>query len=143
MKKRTETIYIIREKKYVRIDGGEWTEEERKASKPPGWLLKIVDQQTEYKSLGTEVLNDRRTNVYAKIERTKRFNEEKQTESFSTITTKYWFGEDGGIIKQEDRIESGVMPQKDKIEVSNRTLRVTVWELDPTIRIEAPIIDKQ
>jgi hypothetical protein len=141
LNKRTESI-IIGDKTYTRIDDGDWKEGKREMLPSPERKLKTVDEQIEYRSLGTELLNNQNTTVYAKIQKRKLINESNQSEMFSTITTKYWYGEDGGILKQEAQTENRIKSNKSAAEIIFHGLRVTVWELDPNIKIEEPLITK-
>jgi hypothetical protein len=141
LKKRTETIRI-NGKIYTRINDGEWTEGTPEVRPKTESKIKMVEEQIEYKFLGTEKLDDQNTNVYAKIQRQKLISESNKSETFSIITTKYWFGEDGGRLKQEIQMESRIKLEKSPAESIFRNLRVTVWELDPSIKIEAPIAEK-
>jgi hypothetical protein len=141
LKKRTETIRI-NGKIYTRTDDGEWTEEKPIVRPKTESKLKTVEEQIEYKSLGTEKLDDQNASVYAKIQKQKLINESTKSEMFVTITTKYWFGEDGGRLKEEMQAERRVTSEKSRAETVSSSLRVTVWELDPSIKIEAPIAEK-
>jgi len=145
LKTKRETI-TIGGKTYMRIGDGEWTDGKiEPASNPedkPRIVLKTVDEQIEYKSLGTEILDTQNANVYAKIERKKLVNEANKSETLSTITTKFWIGDDGGVIKREMQIENHITSEKNPVESVYRDTRTTVWELDPNIKIEAPIIAK-
>ncbi|HVE56674.1 MAG TPA: hypothetical protein VNB22_07590 [Pyrinomonadaceae bacterium] len=141
LKKRTETI-MIGDKIYTRIDNGEWMEKKREVRPKTESTLKTVEEQIEYKSLGTEKLDDQNASVYAKVQKQKLIDESTKSEMFVTITTKYWFGEDGGRLKEEMQAERRIKLEKSPIETVSRSSRVTVWELDPSIKIEAPIAEK-
>ena len=82
---RQETI-IVDGKIYTRKDGGEWTEKSLASEFGNRTVrdskLKTVEEKTEYKSLGTQVVFDLTASVYEKIERKKLVNEENQTEMF-------------------------------------------------------------
>jgi hypothetical protein len=56
-------------------------------------------------------------------------------ETRNTQTTKYWFNEDGVIIKEDVVWDSR---GKAVIFYNHRT---SVWELDPNIKIDAPAVD--
>jgi len=140
-KKRTETIFIG-DKIYTRIDDGEWTVKTREARSKFENRLRLLEEQIEYKSLGTEKLDNQNANIYAKIQKQKLINESNKSELFLTITTKYWFGEDGSRLKEEMQVERRVKSEKIPTGLVSSSLRVTVWELDPGIKIEAPIAEK-
>jgi len=141
IKNRTETI-IIGGKIYTRINDGEWTEKKREVRPKTESKLKMIEEQIEYKSLGTEKLDNQNTSVYAKIQSQKFISESNQSEMFVTITTKYWFGEDGGRLKEEAQTERRIKSEKSPSESVSSSLKVIVWELDPSIKIEAPIAEK-
>jgi len=141
IKKKTERI-MIGGKIYTRTNDGDWTEEKLEVPEKKESPLKPVEEEIEYKSLGAEKLNGQSANVYAKIQRQKRVDEARNSETLTTITTKYWFGEDGGILKEETLYESRIKSEKRATESVFRNLRVSVWEIDPNIKIEAPIPTK-
>lgn len=141
MKKKTETIRIG-DKIYTRIDDGEWTLGKREIRPKTESTLKMVEERIEYKSLGTEEWNAQNASVYAKIQKQKLVDESSKSEMFVTIATKYWFGKDGGKLKEETQIERRIKSEKSLVETVASSVRVTVWELDPGIKIEAPIAEK-
>jgi len=125
---------------YTRNNGEAWKEGSFEAKSQPESKSKSVDKQVdsqvEYKFLGSEKFNNQTANVYAKIAVTKTINPATNKETLSTVTTKYWFGEDGMILKSD-------------MEMENRTgemihhSRVTqIWESDPNIKIEAPTLSQ-
>jgi hypothetical protein len=137
-----ETI-TVGGKIYSRIDGGEWTEKKLETPRPMvESSLKMVEEKIAYKSLGTELLNGEKTDVYEKIQNQKRINESTGGETFSIVTTKYWYGKDGGILKQEQQMEIRVKLPADPKEKITRHSMVNVWELDPEIKIEEPVAAK-
>jgi hypothetical protein len=151
LRKKTETIRI-EGKIYSRTDDGEWTvgkfeirpAPERDFVPPARERIKTIDEQIEYKLLDPEVLDDSKTNVYAKIERKRLLDESNNKESSSIVTTKFWFAEDGRIMKQETIIENRFKPlNENEKESVYRHIRTSVWEIDPNIRIEAPMIDQR
>ena len=93
---------------------------------------KIIDNQIEYKAVGSEKLNNQNTNIYAKVEKSRLLNPSDNQESVSTTTTKYWYAEDGRLLKRERKreIRNGKM-------ISKFTSTI-VFELDPNIKIEPP-----
>ena len=141
LKTRMETI-TINGKTYIRQNDGEWTEksvsgENEKPSAPERKFV-TVEEQTQYKSLGAQILDKLNTFVYAKIEKKKLVNEADKKELFSTIVTKYWLDADGGIVKEETLTENQFKPSDSLF----RSRRTAVWEFDPNIKIEAPVIAK-
>lgn len=141
LKRITETI-SVNGRLYRRIDDGVWEIVNREPSQQRDSGVKLIEGQTEYKALGTEKLDNRNTLVFAQFQKKKYLNQYNQNESLSTTTTKNWIGEDGKIQKQEVLTETRVKPVNGGTESVYRESRVTVWELDPTIKIDAPIAAK-
>ena len=139
--KKSEKIRIG-DKTYLREGNEEWKEVTLEVESQPQPGNKIpntdnqvnnqVDSQIEYKFLGSEKLDNQITNVYAKIERQKVINSTNNKETHSVATTKYWFGEDGIILKLDMEMDSQTG------ETIFHTRLTQVWELDPSIKIEAP-----
>jgi hypothetical protein len=127
-----ETIRIG-DKTYTREGTEEWIElaAAQVATKSKSTARKI-DNQIEYKLIGSDKLDNQNTNVYAKIEKSKLINSIDNQESFASTTTKYWYGEDGRLLKRERKreIRHGRMISK-----FNSTI---VFEVAPNIKIEAP-----
>ncbi len=144
VKSKTETV-IIDGKIYSRKDGGEWTVKDFpvKNDEPTAPKVKFVvlEEQTEYKWLGTQILDKISTNVYAKIEKKKQLNEENKSEIYSSSVTKYWLDQDGGIVKEETLTENQHKLVNRPLSGIYRSLRTSVWEFDPNIKIEAPILN--
>jgi hypothetical protein len=131
----SETIRIG-DKIYIREGNGVWKEGTSEVKSQPENKITNADNQAdgqiEYKFLGTEKLGNQTANVYAKIARKKGINSTNNKETVSTTTTKYWFGEDGMILKSDMKMDSQT---GEKI---FHTRLTQVWELDPNIKIEAP-----
>jgi hypothetical protein len=125
-------IIRIGEKTYVREDSGQWTETAALNAPKRRMTAKNSVNQIEYKVVGSEKLNNQNTNIYAKIEKSKFVDPTDNRENVSDTITKYWYAEDGRLIKRERtrEIRSGRMISK-----FNST---TVFEIDPNIKIEAP-----
>lgn len=97
----------IGEKAYSRENEGQWKETAVFDPNKSERNLKIIDEQAEYKSLGTENLNDQPTNVFLKTSKTKRIDEANgNREILSVQSVKYWFGKDGALLKRETRREN-------------------------------------
>ena len=142
LKTRTEILYV-KGKTYIRKNDGEWEEKSSSGEndKPSSAARKfvVVEEQTEYKSLGTQILDNLNASVYAKIERKKIVNEPEKRELFLLIVTKYWLDEKGGIIKEETETENLIKSESRPDAKPSRQLRTAIWELDPNIKIEAPV----
>lgn len=136
---KTERI-TIGDKIYKRNENEAWIIEVKSETKRPDTKsadsnFKEIDWQTEYKYLGTEILNNQTTKVYESIEKRKSINIETGEERISTITIKYWFNEDGISLK-EDQIG------ENRIGANTSYYRLTkAWELDPNIKVEAPVVN--
>ena len=96
-----------------------------------------VEGTIEYKYLGTEKLNNQPANVYAVIMKTKHIRLASNKERRNIKTTKYWFSENGVILKEdniaESRGEAGTFTFYNHI--------TSVWELDQNIKIETPVMN--
>ena len=145
-KTRRESI-ILDGKRYTRSGEGPWTEEpallksdkENRAESP----FEIIEEKIEYKSLGSQILDNRNVTVYAQTETKKMIHKTNRNVTVSFVTNKFWFGEDGGILKQEWAMENRIKSPQKTTESIYRHLRTTVWELDSNIKIEVPDIAKQ
>jgi hypothetical protein len=125
----------IGNKKYIRKGNEAWREGKFENNSQPINESTKADSQFEYRFLGTEQINAQTAYLYAKIEKRKRTDSATNKETFSTITNKYWLGENGMILKSDMEMESRT---GEAIQHS----RVTqIWEADANIRIEAPRVD--
>ncbi len=131
----SETIRIGY-KIYIREGNGAWKEGTSGVESQSENKIMDTDNQAEgqieFKFLGTEKLGNQTTNVYAKIARKKLVNLTNNKETLSATTTKYWFGEDGMILKLDMKMDSQTG------ERIFHTRLTQVWELDPNIKIEEP-----
>jgi hypothetical protein len=118
---------------YEREGNAEWIEiAAPKASARTENTTRKIDNQVEYKILGSERVNNQNANIYAKIEKSKFVNSTDNQESTSSTTTKYWYAQDGRLLKRE-RIRE-IRSEK----MISRFNSIIVFELDPNIKIEAP-----
>lgn len=120
------------DKIYTREGDGEWTTTTPQVVSKADGTTKRLDTQIEYKSVGSEKVGDQNTNIYAKTEKSKFINATSNQEGVSSTTTKYWYAEDGRLVKRETKreIRNGRMLSKFS--------SIIVFELDPNIKIEAP-----
>lgn len=135
--KKSESIRIG-DKVYTRQGEENWQEkayesDTQKISKAPV-AENQLETQTECKYIGIEKLNNQDTRLYTKIVKSKSINQTTGKETSSINTTKYWFGEDGSLLKEEMEMDSnsGAM--------IFHTRLTQVREIDPNINIEAPKI---
>lgn len=133
----------IKDKLYKRNGDETWTveafEEKQQpettaADAPAASADSKFERQIEFKYSGSEVLNNQKTNVYVQIMKTK--STDPSPERTYIHTMKYWFNEDGTLLK-EDRVIEG------RNETGTFYNRLTMtYELDPNIKIEAPIVNQ-
>lgn len=138
---RSESIQIG-DKNYKRKGNEAWTLETVEVKpKPattettvsPSSVSTEVERIVEYKYLGSEKINNQTANMYAEIMRTKHISPATNEETRNIGTTKYWFNEDGVILKEDVIWDSQSKAQR----FYNH--RTSDWELDPNIKIEAPV----
>jgi hypothetical protein len=87
-------------KVYSRENEGQWTQSGM-PNNPAEGNLKIVDEKVEYKSLGSESLNGANANVYTRTRERKMTDSSNNEEVQSTETVKYWFDQNGALLKRE------------------------------------------
>ncbi len=131
--KKIERI-VIGDKLYTREGDGEWKAGSIEPPPAPEGTIKTLSKETEYKFWGNEILNNQNTTVYLVVEKSKTLNEKNNIESIVNATTKYWFAEDGALLKTEKvrTFQSG--------EAVSTNKEITIYELDPNIKIEAPAV---
>jgi hypothetical protein len=138
-----ETIRLG-DKIYTRNENEAWTVEafaekpktETPTASAPVAVESKFERSNEYKYLGSEKLNSQMTNVYVYITKTKGADPSTNIERAYTHTSKYWFNEDGTLLK-EDRVIEG------RGETGTLFNRLTIiYELDPNIIIEAPLMNR-
>lgn len=123
----------IGKKVYERKGNGEWKEAALvDAPYTPKGSIKILNKEDEYKFLGSERLDNQNMTVYSWTVRQKYTWEKTNEEVLSNITTKYWFKENGELLKTEQLQESRT---NGKVTSMKRT---DIYEIDPNIKIEAP-----
>jgi hypothetical protein len=136
---RTEDIRIG-DKTYKRIGDGKWQEgvfqpyTPRIENKPP--VANQEESQIEYKYFGTEKLNNQTANVYVVTKKVKGINSSNNKEYLHNIVNKYWFSQDGLILKLHMEMETRTLV------VTARNNLIHTWELDPNIKIEAPNLNE-
>ena len=136
-KSKTESVRSG-DKIYFRKDDGDWQNGTRQSPtegvKPPP-ADKAASEDVEYKFLGTEKLGNQTAKVYAVHVKTKRINSADGQETIADTTTKYWFGEDGILLKTDMVAESRTG------EKTYHTLVTQIWEADENIKIIAPTLN--
>lgn len=129
---RIERITIGNES-YIKVGNEKW-----KAAKFPAIQsfqnqLTLLEEETKYQFLGKENLDGQSTSVYQKIEKRKSINSSNKTKTSLTSTMKYWFSEDGRLLKTEIKNKS----QTGQSVFNSKS--TTVYEADSSIKIEKPI----
>jgi hypothetical protein len=142
---KTETIKT-RDKIYERNENGTWTvkavEETPKTTNdnpPPALTDNKTEWNYEYKYLGAEKFNNQTTNVYVEISRAKTTDPSGKIVGTATHTRKYWFNEDGTVLKEDYLIQG--QNQTDGIPGTFYNRMTQVYELDPKIWIEIPVVN--
>lgn len=129
--KKREAIRI-KDKTFVKEEGTTWKETALNNNSQSEDKSSIVEEKTDYKFTGSEKLNNKKAAVYEKIENRKRVNAASNTEIVSNAVTKYWFGEDGLLLKSEQTAE---------IRIGAKLIHTRLtknYEMNPNIKIEAP-----
>ncbi|MGC2239050.1 MAG: hypothetical protein WA584_23045 [Pyrinomonadaceae bacterium] len=128
-----ETIFMG-DKKYRREGNGEW---KLGISDPPYTYqnpIKYLSNEEEYKFLGSEKSDNQNTTVYSWTIRRKYIDEKTNAEVLSIITTKCWLKENGEFLKTENLQERRTSEKVFSVK------RTDIYEIDPNIKIEAPIL---
>lgn len=130
---KSETIKIG-DKTYTRKEGEAWREgkPETESSTVKTISDNKTEVQTEYKYLGNENFNGQNAKVYAGIVKTKKVDPASNQETLSVSTTKYWFADDGTLLKSDMTMESR---SGGKVFHSRAT---RTWEAAPNLKIEMP-----
>jgi uncharacterized membrane protein YheB (UPF0754 family) len=141
---KTETIFI-NGKRFVRKQDNPWIEEKFE-NKVPQNSFDTISDETTYKSLGEQNLNDKKVKVYQTVQIRKTVSKEKGNEFLNKNTITYYFDESGLMFKSEAVWESVFKPKNEpgsafvqKETKSTRKQTQTV-EIDQNIKIEEPKI---
>lgn len=150
LKRKSETVRV-NNVIYKRENGGEWQVinaplqniegEPRFDTKTPEKFIE-KEKVVIYKYLGTEELEGKNVDVYSVMETTTLVKADTDQELNSVQTTKYLFGKDVFFRKEESErklvvktVRAGFPP----IITDSQTSRTTDWQIDPSIKIEAPV----
>lgn len=131
--KSTKNEYIqVGNKAYQREDDGDWKETKVYDRNQAG-NIKTIEEESEYKSLGTENLNGQTANIYLRTSRSKKVDEgNNNKEIVSQETVKYWVDTNGTLLKRE------INRQNQVGEITFNFNIVSVFEYDQIIQIDAP-----
>ena len=141
---KTETIFI-NGKRFVKKMNNSWMEEKFE-NKPVQSSIETVSDQTVYKSLSEQNLNDKKVKVYQTVQTRSSVSKEKGNEFVTKTTITYNFDESGLMFKSESISEMTSKPKNEpgsafvKKETKSVTKRTKTVEIDPSIKIEEPQI---
>ncbi len=136
--RRSETIRIG-DAVYSRTGNGVWSRKDSKIQEKATEVEQRpssheLDVDAEYRFLGTEEFRGKTAKVYQRVETRNRVDTKSGEVVVSTSTTKYWFDAEGTMLKSVFRSDS---KRKDLV---SRTGVVMEYELDPAIKITAPVL---
>ncbi len=139
--KQSETIKV-NEVTYVRSGSGAWVRKSNSGSansadESPRPASHDIGGEAEYRYLGTENFRGKPAKVYLKIEKRKVVDTKTGAEGASTSKTKYWFDADGTLLKSVFKSDSK------RGDVTSQTGVVMEYELDPGIKITAPVLSSE
>jgi len=120
--KKSESIKIG-EKRFVRRDGGEWKIDDSKGIYGVG-----AEGRKSVKLIEKTTFNNQTVNVYEV-----KGNDSSSLDGDSDFTAKYWFNEAGLLLKEES----------ENIFADKIVRRVSIYEFDANIKIEAPNLSKE
>lgn len=119
---------------YTSKDNEKWNElNEKDKPKTVTHSLDIISDEKEYKLFGYENWNNQRVAVAGFVQQLKTINSANKAETVSITTYKCWFDGNDGLLKTETYTKS----QSGEVVTHNR--KTEVYDLDPNIKIEAPI----
>ncbi len=129
----TKNEYIqVGGKAFQRANNGDWKETAVYQSNQSN-EIKTIEEESAYKSIGTENFNGKTAKVYLKTSKSKRLDAgNNNQEIISQESVKYWIDPNGTLLKREVNREN----QVGKITFNFNI--VSVFEYDPTIEINAP-----
>lgn len=140
--KKTEQI-TIGGKAYTREGNEKWKVKavkvavKAKSTSKSENAISSIDEYTEYKFIGTEKLGNQNTKVYLVIIKNRPIKSKYSIKSVVNGTSKYWFGKDGMLLKEEIKREYSETGKPPVL----ITEYIKVNELDPKIKIKAPKLD--
>lgn len=139
--KQSETIKVD-DITYVRSGSSTWVRKAasgsaNSADEMPRPASHELGGEAEYRFLGTEDFRGKPARVYLKIENRKVVDTKTGAEGTSTSKTKYWFDTDGTLLKSVFKSESK------RGEMASQTGVVMEYELDPGIKITAPVLSSE
>lgn len=87
-------------KTYSRENDGQWKQSGVENSPSQGNLT-TTSEETNYKSIGKELLSNQNANVYQRVRNRKMIDNSNNEQIISTETVKYWFDDNGALLKRE------------------------------------------
>jgi hypothetical protein len=120
---------------FERSGEGEWTKrvQQTDLAAPPQSPVEVISIQTEYRFLGNELYKNKMARTYSTTDTEISVSKANGSTSEKVRTTKYWFDQDGTLVKSDFRSNSKIGDR------SSYTGVIVEWELDPSIAIAAPI----
>jgi hypothetical protein len=121
--------------RFERSGDGEWTKrvQQTDSAIPPQSPVEVISIQTEYKFLGNELYKNKMARTYSTTDKEISVSKSSGSTTEKVRTTKYWFDQDGTLVKSDFRSNSKIG------ELAIYTGVIIEWELDPSIAIVAPI----
>lgn len=116
---------------YLRENEGKWTQTVASANQSPT-NMKVVDEQIQYKLIGKETLGGKNSTVYQRTKNSRMTDNSTNEEIQSTEVVKYWFDENGNLLKRERNRENR---RGGKIFHFTNT---ATFEYDSSIQVAAP-----
>jgi hypothetical protein len=139
--KQSETVKVD-DVTFVRSGSGAWVRKATTGSANPADEIPRpashhIGGEAEYRYLGTEDFRGKPAKVYLKIEKRKVVDTKTGAEGTSTSKTKYWFDADGTLLKSVFKSDSK------RGDVTSQTGVIMEYELDPGIKITAPVLSSE
>lgn len=119
------------DKTYSRENEGQWKQGGTPNNQTEG-NLKTISEQVQYELLGKETLNGANVNVYRRTKESKMIDNSNSEEVQSTEIVKYWFGENGALLKREMERENRRSGKIFRFKVT------ATFDLDSNIQVVAP-----
>jgi len=120
-------------KTFTRENEGKWQESTMPNNSAES-RIKTISEQSEFRWIGRETLNNQSVDIYKKISTSKRLDTLNNQEILSTETVKYWIGANGALLKREMERENR---RGENVFHFRNTAMI---EYDKNIQVIAPIL---
>lgn len=134
---KTIEMILANGRRYTREGNGKWKAEDivkKNESDKPDSRFKRIEESIDYKEPVTEIVNNKKNQIYEIDQTFKLSDSSNNTETPAAEVRKFRFAEDGRVLKQESET---IYYYPDK---TSHDLLTTIYEIDPTIKIEIPIL---